>query len=190
MSGLIAVSYFLVDLFFNMVLFVLWLRIALRFFRVSAIHPVGRLIYGLTNPVIHPIERLIYPKNATIKQYDWVCLGLIFVVELLKFFLIGLVFHGILLPISYLILFAVADAIIQVCNLLFYIILIRVIMSWVNPTWQHPALDIIKLISNPLLNLGRRIIPDISGFDFSPFIIMIILKVITLFMAASLPFQM
>ncbi|HFD2358171.1 TPA: YggT family protein, partial [Legionella pneumophila] len=40
------------------------------------------------------------------------------------------------------------------------------------------------------LRLGRIIVPDISGFDFSPFIIMVILKIITLFLSASLPWKL
>ncbi|KTC77046.1 YggT family protein [Legionella brunensis] len=190
MSGLIAVTYFLVELFFNLILFVLWLRIALRYFRISALHPASQLIYRLTNPIVHPIERLIYSENTPLKQYDWVSFALIIVIEIIKYLIIGLIFHGLLLPVSYLLLFAFTDLIVQVCNLLFYLILIRVVMSWVNPTWQHPFLDIMKLITEPLLEIGRRIVPDISGFDFSPFIILVILKVITLFMEASLPFRM
>ncbi len=190
MSGLVAVAYFLISLFFNLLIFVLWIRMALRYFGVSSLHPVGSLIYNLSDPIVHPIERWVYSGKTTIKRYDWVTFGLIIAVELLKFLIIGLLFHGVLLPITYLLVFVLADLIIQVCNLLFYIILIRVIMSWINPTWEHPVLDIMKLITDPLLELGHRIIPDISGFDFSPFVILILLKVIALFMEASLPFSM
>ncbi|WED42350.1 YggT family protein [Legionella cardiaca] len=190
MSGLIAVSYFLIKLFFNLILFVLWLRVALRYFRISTLHPVGQLVYRFTDPLVHPIERLIYPKNATLKRYDWITLVLIIVLELFKFLIIGLLFYNSLLPLPYLILFALADSLIQLCDFLFYMILIRVIISWINPTRQHPVLDIIKVITDPLLELGRRIVPDISGFDFSPFIIAIILKIFTLFIAASLPFHL
>jgi YggT family protein len=190
MSGLATVAYFLVDLFFSLLLFALWIRIALRYFRVTLLHPVGQLIYRLTNPIVQPLERLAYRGKPVIKQYDWLALAVIVLVEFIKFLIIGLVFHNVLLPLSYLILFVLADMIIQICNLLFYIILIRIIMSWVNPAWQHPVLDIMKLITDPLLALGRRIVPDISGFDFSPFIILIILKIIALFMEASLPFRL
>ncbi|CEK09780.1 YggT family protein [Legionella hackeliae] len=190
MSGLITVIYFLVKLFFNLVLFALWIRVALRYFQVSMLHPAGQLIYQLTDPIVRPIERLVYPPKAPPKRYDWVTLGLIVLVELLKFIVIGLLFYGVLLPFFHLILFAFADLIIQVCDLLFYMLLIRVLVSLINPTRQHPFLDIINLITDPLLDLGRFLVPNISGFDFSPLIIMVILKVIALFMAATLPFNL
>ena len=46
---------------------------------------------------------------------------------------------------------------------LFYMILIRVIMSFVNPHWQGPLADFLRLLTEPLLKLGRRVVPDISG---------------------------
>ncbi|ASQ46837.1 YggT family protein [Legionella clemsonensis] len=190
MSGLIAIAYFLVKLSFNLLLFALLLRVALRYFQVSTLHPAGQLIYQLTSPIVHPIERLIYSGKTSLNRYDWVTLGLIVLIDLLKFLVLGLLFHSILLPLLYLILFTVADLVTLVCELLFFMILIRVIISWINPARQHPALDIINLITEPLLELGRFLIPNISGFDFSPIIIMIILKIIALFMAAILPFNM
>ena len=72
------------------------------------------------------------------------------------------------MPILFILLYVLADLIIQPCNLLFYAIIIRVIMSYANPGWQHPLADFLRLLTEPLLILGRKIIPDISGFDFSP----------------------
>lgn len=186
MQGFISVGYFLVNLIFTAILFLLWARLAMRYFRISTIHPVSHAINGLTNPLVNPIDNVIYKKPMA-RRYDWVCLGLIILVELFKFICIGLVVYQTILPLHFLALFTLADFIIQPCNLLFYMILIRVIMSWINPQWQHPINDVLKVITNPLLVWGRKIIPDISGFDFSPYLILVILKVITLFISASMP---
>lgn len=187
MSGLIAVGYFLTSLFFNAILFTLWMRVALRYLRISALNPFSRLIYTLTNPVIAPLYALLRYKDAAKQRYDWPVLAFIFLIELLKVVLLCLVVFQMLFPFPFILLYAVADFIIQPCNLLFLAILIRVVMSYVNPHWYHPINDFLKALTNPLLMFGRKIIPDISGFDFSPFIIMMILKVITLFINASLP---
>lgn len=188
MAGFLSVGNFLVSLIFSSLIFILWLRIILRYFRVSRLHALGSNIYNFTDPILLPIEQLIYGKSARIPRYDWVCLGAIFVLEMLKFTLLSLIIYQGILSFGYLILFSLADFIINPCNLLFYALILRVVLSWVNTSWQqHPAADILIMITNPLLNLGRQIIPDISGFDFSPFVIMIILKIITLFISASMP---
>ncbi|MCX7118532.1 MAG: YggT family protein, partial [Legionellales bacterium] len=85
--------------------------------------------------------------------------------------------------------YTLADLIIQPCDLLFYALLIRVIMSWVNPHWQHPLTTILHAVTEPMLQQIRRYLPILAGLDFSPFIMMILLKIVTLFVGASLPFQ-
>ena len=190
MIGLIAVGYFLFTVFFSLLTFVLWTRIALRYFHVSSLHPVSQAITGLTNPIITPIAHLLSLTKTRSSRYDWPCFLLLIVVEFIKFMLIFPLFFGAMLPWIFVPIYIVADLIVQPCDLLFYAVVIRVIMSWVNPRWQHPLADILRLVTEPLFRLGRRIIPDISGFDFSPFLVMILLKVITRFISASLPMQL
>ena len=190
MVGLLTVGYFLFALLFSLLGFVLWARIGLRYFRISAIHPVSHLILTITNPIVLPLAHH-FPIQTTRKSpYDWPCFCVLVMVELLKFIAIGSLFLGVTLPWTFLPIYTLADLIIQPCNLLFYAMLIQVIMSYVNPHWQHPAADVLRLITEPLYRLGRRIIPDISGFDFSPFLMMIILKIITLFIRSYLPLHL
>jgi YggT family protein len=189
-TGLLSVGYFLVTLFFSLVLFVLWLKMILRYFRVSSLHPFHQMILRLTNPIFSVVEKKMY-AGKRIPRYDWPCLIVIILVELVKFLLLGWLVYKTTLPVIYLILFVAADLIVQPCNLLFYALLIRIILSWVNPQWQsHPAADILKLITNPLLILGRKIVSNTSGFDFGPFIVLIILKIISLFISASMPLHL
>jgi len=188
MAGLTTVGFFLVTLLFSIILFVLWLRIILRYFRISNIHPAGKLIFSLTNPILGPIERLFHRGNKRFSRYDWVSLCMIILVEFIKFILLGLLTYHKIIPFVYLIVLIAADLIVQPCNLLFYALLARVLLDLLNPQWQrHPAADLLKIITDPLIKIGRKIIPNISGFDFGPFIMMIIFKIITLFISASMP---
>lgn len=184
--GFTAVGYFLVALFFSLIIFCLWIRIALRYLKISALSPFAQLIYSVTNPVVFPVQKLLSSMIAS-NRYDWSCFIILVLVEFLKITLLSLIVFSVLLPLSYCLLYVLADLILQPCNILFYAILIRVIMSYINPLWRHPMADFIRILTDPLLRLGHKIVPDISGFDFSPFVIMIILKVITLFISASLP---
>ncbi|WP_133130025.1 YggT family protein [Legionella yabuuchiae] len=187
MGGLLSAGYFLFSLFFSLVLFILWLRIALQYLRVSVLHPVSQVIHKLTNPVVNPINRLFSFNKSRRSRYDWGTMIVLLVVEIIKISLASLMFFGVFMPIEYFILYVLADLIIQPCNLLFYAVIIRAVMSWVNPTWHNPAAEILYLLTEPLLRLGRRVIPDISGFDFSPILVIVVLKVITLFIGGLLP---
>ena len=190
MSGFTAVGFFLFSLFFGVVIYSLWVRIALRYLRISSLTQFSQLIATITDPLVNPFNFVLKQKYKPGQKYDWMAFGVLILVELIKIITLSLlVFHAII-PVVFLLLYVLADLIIQPCNLLFYAILIRVIMSYASPRWQHPVADFLRLLTEPLLILGRKIIPDISGFDFSPIIMMIILKIITLFISASLPWSL
>jgi YggT family protein len=190
MSGLLTVGYFLFSLLFGLLSFIFWVRIALRYIRVSALHPMSKGIQALTDPIIQPIAMILFRTKTRKSPYDWPCFCVLVIVELLKFIILGAVFLNGMIPWSLLPLYVLADLIVQPCHLLFYAIIIRIIMSWVNPHWQHPAAEILSRITEPLLRLGHRIIPNISGFDFAPYLILVFLKIITLFITASLPMNL
>lgn len=190
MAGLTAAGLFILSLMFSFYIYTFWIRIALRYFKVSSLNPVSKLIYTLTDPLIHPLEKLS-PKPLTRRSkfslYDFIAL---IGVEVIKITVLSLVAFHTLMPIPLFLLYVIADLTIQLCDLLFLAILARVIMSFVNPTWNSISADILKITTQPLLILGRKIIPDISGFDFSPYIILMILKTITLFINANLPWRL
>lgn len=187
MSGLITVGYFLLTLTFSVVTFFLWSRFALRYFRISSLHPISRTIDTFTYPLVRPFQNLFKSSNMRSNRYDWPCLTALITAELLKFIALNLLAFGTFPFLPLLVLKVCAELIVQPCNLLFYAILIRVVMSWVNPHWRNPLADLLYCFTEPTLRLARNRIPVFSGIDFSPFIVMIVLKVIILFIGASLP---
>lgn len=185
MSGFTTVSFYLISAIFNLIILFYWLRIGIRFFNISQTNSVAHMVYNLTNPVVNPINKLL--KTPSTWRFDLGCFLLTVVVECIKILLIGSIAMGQMLPLTYLAIFVLGDLIMQPLNILFYILLIRVIMSYVNPNWNHPIGEFIIRITDPIIVLGRKIVPDVSGFDFSPFVMLILLKVIVLFITAYLP---
>lgn len=187
MSGITAVVFFLASLFLGLVIFNLWIRIALRYLRISALNPLYRLISTITDPLVKPILFISKQKYQPGQKYDWPAFIALVVVEIIKVIGLGLLVLHALMPVFYIVVFLFADLIIQPCNLLFYAVLIRVVMSYINPRWQNPIADFLRLLTEPLLIRARNIIPDIAGFDFSPLLLMVLLKMITIFISASMP---
>lgn len=188
MSGLLAVGLFVVSLFFSLIIVTLWLRIALRYLHISTLNPVNQLVHKSTDPLIYPLQFLIKPKPG--QKYDVAAICVLILVEIARILTISLFAFHTFMPAPYFIIYVFADMLIQPCNFLFFAILIRVIMSFANPGWNGPIEDVLRKITEPFLNWGRKIIPNISGFDFSPFIILMLLKVITLFIEGNLPWRL
>lgn len=188
MGFLTNVVFFTSKLVFTIVIFLLWARVALRYFRISALNPISQNIYALTNPLVHPIENIL-PQKFQSNKYDWPCLITLVLIEFIKCFVLVLLAFKQVPPFFFLIIYTLVDLIIQPLNLLFYAIIIRVIISWVNPGWRHPAAEVIYLITEPVLVLGRKIIPPIKGFDFSPLVILLVIQLISMFFVNLLPIK-
>ena len=65
-----------------------------------------------------------------------------------------------------------------------FLLLIRVLLSWINvdpyrPVIDHPVVDILHRITDPVLAPLRRLIPPVGGaVDISPVVALIILEVL------------
>ncbi len=65
-----------------------------------------------------------------------------------------------------------------------FLILIRVVLSWVNVNpyrnrLDHPAIQLLRRITDPVLEPLRRLIPPIGGtIDISPIVALIVLEIV------------
>jgi len=72
--------------------------------------------------------------------------------------------------------------------ILFALILARIVLSWVR-IGPYEIRDFVFRVTDPLLDPIRRILPQMGGLDFSPFILLILAQVLRVFLqriAASL----
>ena len=61
----------------------------------------------------------------------------------------------------------------------FVLIILRVFLTWIpSLDWNTQPLSGLKAITDCYLNLFRKFIPPIGGFDFSPIIALMLLSVI------------
>ncbi|MCQ2559737.1 MAG: YggT family protein [Clostridia bacterium] len=74
------------------------------------------------------------------------------------------------------------NTIISIINVVFsiyvYILLARVILSWIPHNPQNPIIKFVYEITQPVLGLFQRLIPTMGGFDFSPIIAFFALDIV------------
>ena len=65
-----------------------------------------------------------------------------------------------------------------------YVVLIRVVISWINPDPHNPIVQFLRGVTDPAIEAVRRIVPSFlwsTGLDFTPLILILFLQaVITL----------
>lgn len=187
MSSLSSVGYFLISNLFSMVLFVLWARFFIRYFAIGTFHPFSQTIYTLTAPVVAPIQRNITRDMGGRSRYDFACLMLIIIGELLKLTAINLLFLNSTLAFNNILIYAIVDMIVAPCNILFYAVILRAVMSWINPSLQNPLANLLFMVTEPLLRTIRKVVPTLGMVDLSPIVAMLLLKSIEIFLSGLFP---
>ena len=81
---------------------------------------------------------------------------------------------------------ALAKVIDLVLNLYLWIIIIRALISWVNPDPFNPIVRFLYQITEPVLWRVRRIIPPIGAFDISPLVVILIIVFLQQFLVPTL----
>lgn len=72
-----------------------------------------------------------------------------------------------------------------------YILIARIILSWVTMFWTPsssltPVIRVIYELTEPVMSFFRRYIPPVGGFDFSPLIIFFVIRILMSTLAGSI----
>jgi YggT family protein len=82
---------------------------------------------------------------------------------------------------------AIATVLNIVLNLLLLIILVNALLSWVRPDPNNPIVLFLERVSDTVCNPIRRLFPTVvSGIDFAPFIAMLALYLVQMFVVKSM----
>ncbi len=57
-------------------------------------------------------------------------------------------------------------------------LIINIVASWVAPGSQHPALNLLNQIVEPLMAPVRALIPPMGGFDFSVLLVIVVIQIL------------
>jgi len=180
-SSLNNAGLFLINTLFDLYLLILMVRIILAWAHADYYNPFTQIIIKLTKPVIDPLRKII-PNYAGI---EFATLATIFIIEIIKFSLIGIITIGMPKHILGLVVLAGADIIKLLLNTFFYAILLQAILSWIQPGYS-PTARILAQLTSPIMRPIQRIMPPISGFDLSPIPAMIILQLLIILLIGPL----
>jgi YggT family protein len=72
-----------------------------------------------------------------------------------------------------------------VLNIYFYSFIILVVISWVAPHTQNPAISVVNSLTEPVLRPIRKLMPSMGGLDFSIMIAMLGILVIKIVLGVN-----
>ncbi len=161
---------FVVTTIIQLYIFILLLRVWMQWVRADYYNPFSVFVVKATKPVITPLRRVI----PSIGPIDTATVTIAFILSLVAIVFSLWITHTLALlsfsviPISIILLLTYAG------KLIFWMILIRAIMSWISQG-RNPVGYLLYQLTEPLMAPIRRIIPAMGGLDFSAMIVMFIL---------------
>ena len=176
-----ASSVFLIQTVFGLYILVVMLRLMLQWVRADFYNPISQFIVKITNPPLKPLRRII-PGWGGI---DLASVLLLIALQILELFLVNLAV-GHAPGISGLFIQSIAELLGLLLNIFIGAILIQVILSWVAPGTYNPLIGLVYKIAEPVLAPARRILPSVSGIDFSPLVALIVLQLLKILLVAPI----
>lgn len=173
---------FLISTLFDLYLMVVILRLWLPLARADFYNPFSQFIVKATHPLVAPMRRVI----PSFGSFDTATLVLALLVVVIKVLLLSLIAGG-AIDILLFLTFALITVIKQAGMLLFWMLLIRAILSWFNQGY-NPIVMIMGQLTEPVLAPVRRIIPPIGGLDLSVMLVIIGMNFINMLLAQYVPF--
>ncbi len=162
---------FLVQTLFSLYILALMLRFLLQWLRADFYNPLVQALVKITNPLLIPLRRVVpglygLDMAAVVLMLALKCLELTLVLNMLD--------HSI--SVSGLLVMACAELLDLVLMVFFWTVIIRVVMSWLNPDPGQPVTRLIVHLTEPLMRPARQLIPPFSGLDLSPIAVLILLQ--------------
>lgn len=163
---------FLISTLFDLYIMVVILRIWLQAARADFYNPFSQFIVKATQPVVGPLRRVIPPLGSI----DLATVLFAYALCLLKFVSLSLIASkGTFAFSSSFIFLGLLSLIKAAGGLIFWVLLIRAILSWVSQG-RSPIEYVFHQLTEPMLAPIRRVIPAMGGIDLSVLVLFIALQ--------------
>ncbi|SEH78550.1 YggT family protein [Rheinheimera pacifica] len=172
---------FLIDTAFSLYLMVMILRLWLQLVRADFYNPFSQFVVKATNPLVLPLRRVI----PSIGRLDTASLVLAYSIMLVKLLVLQLIQFGQIALVPSLVL-SVIFLIKEILTLLFWILVIRALLSWFSQG-RSPVEHVMHQLTEPLLRPVRNILPPLGGLDLSVLVVLVGLQFLNILFSNWFP---
>jgi YggT family protein len=155
------------------------LRFLLQIARADFYNPISQFVVKATNPLLLPLRKLV-PGFGGI---DVASLALALLLQALVYFLIFLAAGSMILNPLILFGWAAITLLALIVKIYFWSILGVIILSWVAQGNDHPAIQLLRQLTEPVMAPFRKLLPPIGGLDLSPILVFLVINVVEIMIA-------
>ncbi len=158
------------------------LRFLLQVSRADFYNPITQMIVRFTDPGVQVFRRFI----PGFKGIDFATL--IFAILVQSGLICAMVFlAGLQLPTAGMVLtWALAGIINLTLDIYFWSLLVSIVASFIAPYSDHPALVLIRQLTEPVMAPFRRLLPSMGGLDLSPIFVFLTIQILKILLVTPL----
>ncbi|NMM40987.1 YggT family protein [Pseudoalteromonas arctica] len=161
---------FLISTLFDLFLMVVLMRFWLQAAKADFYNPLSQFVVKATSFAVNPLRKIIPGLGGL----DLASLLLAFIVAAAKItaliFLVGATWE-----VGFVLLNALVTVIKEGLNLLFWVLVIRALLSWVSQG-NNPIEAVFHQLTEPMLRPIRKVLPPLGGLDLSILVLIIALQ--------------
>ncbi|MFT5878989.1 MAG: YggT family protein [Moritella sp.] len=155
-------AHFLVNILFETYIMIILLRVWLQLARADFYNPFSQFIIKATQPVVAPLRRII----PSLGGLDLASVVFAYAVACAMIYALFGLQTNTLAPLPDVLLLAAIKLLKQCFSIIFYVLILRAILSWVSQG-RSPVEFVLSQLTEPFLTPIRRVIPAIGGLDLS-----------------------
>jgi len=168
---------FLIGTLFDLFLMVVLLRFWLQWAKADFYNPMSQFVVKATSFAVNPLRKII-PGFAGL---DLASLLLAFIVAVAKMSTLMLLKLG-AWAAQPVLMDALMTVLIEGLNLVFWVLLIRAILSWVSQGY-NPMEAVFHQLTEPMLKPLRKVIPPLGGLDLSVLVLILGIQFLQILLA-------
>ncbi|MDQ2076586.1 YggT family protein [Marinimicrobium sp. ABcell2] len=182
MSTMAEIGTYIIRTLGSLYLLLVLLRFLFQLVRADYYNPISQFVAKATNPLLMPLRKVIpgffgvdVAALVLALAIQWALIQAVLVLAG-----IGIVYP--LLAIGW----ALVGIISMVLTVYFWALIISIIVSWVAPFSQNPAIMLIRQLVEPVMAPFRKLIPPLGGIDITPIFAFMTLHVLNQFLVPAI----
>ena len=183
MSSLSPTIIYIIQTLGSLYITIITLRFLLQLARADFYNPISQFVVRITSPLLIPIRKII----PGYRNIDIASIALAIIIQIILMSLTLLIYgYEPISQLLYLFIWSFISILAKIKTILFFILLINVILSWVAPNSLNPGAQLVNQIGEMFLAPFRTIIPNLGGIDISPIFAFITLQVFDMLIIQNL----
>jgi YggT family protein len=158
------------------------LRFLLQISRADFYNPITQMVVRVTDPGVQLFRRFI----PGFKGVDFATLVFAMLVQCTLICVLILIAGFELPSVGLVMTWAVGGIINFILDIYFWALLVSIVSSFIAPFSEHPALVLVRQLTEPIMAPFRRLLPSMGGLDLSPIFVFLAIQILKILLVAPM----